>query len=426
MTVNVQIDEIKDMYTLTLKGNALINDGIDNADVWTSDDPSTAVPGTENGAYGTNESITYQIPEGAQVTIKDNDGLDTNGRFQLADGVFGIVNNKTLTFTMTKNVTVDDDQLIPANALVAATFAEGLTPDADSWSVKPAAQDGNVYYVQTGANVDVDSNGAKFMWATDKDNVSCGADIWFYPAIGVTAATDVKATYDKAGTATDIGDAKIAVALDTDLTVAPASAADGSGVILDVTGSTKVGKEIISYKVTGTADVTLIGAFEVTLNNVTAQVSGVNLTSGDFVKKGENITSVAAVPGTGNTVIDATGGKVFGADITTSGVVSLAKDVTLSAATEITLKANSGLEVMLKNTSGEEGTDPTIARASTSDVKISVLAGQTIIVVNADNGPEEIKITDGTNPITEGVTTNPVNPGWLSYVVDTTPVTLDD
>lgn len=245
------------------------------------------------------------------------------------------------------------------------------------------------------------------------------SDVYLYAA---SAVNFTGANYDTApnvgGKALTTGDyVKVGAIVSMAL-----KAANGTAVITDATASAT---NVASGYEVGTADVTLTAAWTVTLNGITSvtiDTDGDVITNGMFVANNKQIDydgDIVYAEGSPEHVIDTTAGNSYGAEL--SGNVTVSKDVTLSAATKITVTASSGITVYLKS-SGASGAEVEIADDTTTKT-ICVLPGETIVVKDDD---QAVVITDGSDPITEGVTTDPDVITWLQYVVDTIDVTLDD
>ena len=403
--INVTTAEKTEPAVLTLQGN------LNKATIW-SEDGTQRLDTTSNTATNVDGDKIVTLTKGNKIIIKDSN-ITVTGKVEL-DGVLATADGtkNTLSFTLNDSMEIGN---APTSTLDTFTFDKYVTPsnwkDSTGKAITPIEEDG-VYYAARGTKVTVtlkDTSAADVKvlgLPADGTRVASGSQVqasgyeWttggnsaFFAGTQVTAGTDVTAKYDKAGTATDIGNSAVYVALDTVLTIAPASASDGTGVIADKTGSTVVGKNEGTTYTVGTEDVALVGAFEVTLNNVTAKVGTVDLASGDFVKKGETLTT-AVVTGMGTTVIEKVGATKFAAAAFDSNVDS---DLNLVAAIKITGTINTTVTYKSESTGANV---PVISKSTTPvyvevGTELTAVSDTTTIKVNGDTAANLKLVIDG-------------------------------
>ena len=297
VTVDVQIDEIKDMYTLTLMG-----DYADVAHVYAN--RGSALTGTPiTGDYGATVGYRFgPFAEGTEITVEDSSITVADGVYTV-DGIEVTVDgtNDRLTFDITADTTLQTAP-VAGNARYTVTASDGITL---------YDEDGNkltgTVAVTAGTDLTVESEtGTYFTKAAGEDSKAIsGSPTSDSTALDVTgnlivyAATQVNlnnvvATYDRADGAQDVPTGRY-VAMGTKLTVAPV-ANQGTGVI---TGD--YGQNIEKYTVgeDGGSAVTLNAAVQVNANDGIAVKHGTTDVTGQYVKVGENVTvSVPATAGT--------------------------------------------------------------------------------------------------------------------------------
>ena len=267
VTVNVQIDEIKDMYTLTLMGSDFISDPGDNATVWTG--AASSVPGTPVTEYGTTTAVKFQVPENTVITLVDDD--ITAGTYKLSDTVVGTAKAGSMTFTMDGNLTIDSTTLA-ASKLFA--IHEGEDVELLEAGTSSGADDVAI----------IEINGIKYISSATAQ----------YLTVKTTNA-----------------DAVIAVANANDVKVAAAGQ--------KVTGTKAAAGAEIAMTSDISADVYLYAASEVTFTGtgLTAKVGSTNLSSGDYVKVDETVVSSIGTPATNGTgvIADTTGSTKVGKNV---------------------------------------------------------------------------------------------------------------
>ena len=266
---------------------------------------------SDNGPF---DSFIDNVKAGDQVMIVDRGTgapptytFTTDGYVEVATGVYGIVdgtNNHTLSFTMPNhNITLADPATILAATQIVLTTGDGVTLTlADGTEIGPNSSktvpQGTVI---TDADTTVGTGVINVASANDvaRDALFTGATVnqsrWFFPAVDVTL-TNVTTT------TTGVNTTNHYVKVNT--TLEGLAATTGTGVIDNTTGN-GFGAAITSINV-GTADVTLVNAVKVTMNDgITAKISAKDVT-GEYVAVGQSLT--ITVPTTaGTAAIDLAG-----------------------------------------------------------------------------------------------------------------------
>ena len=258
---------------------------------------------SDNGPF---DSFIDNVKADDQVMIVDRGTgatptytFTTDGYVEVATGVYGIVDgtNHSLSFTMPNhNITLADPATILAATQIVLTTGDGVTLTlADGTEIGPNSSktvpQGTVI---TDADTTVGTGVINVASANDvaRDALFTGATVnqsrWFFPAVDVTL-TNVTTT------TTGVNTTNHYVKVNT--TLEGLAATTGTGVIDNTTGN-GFGAAITSINV-GTADVTLVNAVKVTMNDgITAKISAKDVT-GEYVAVGQSLT--ITVPTTAGT-----------------------------------------------------------------------------------------------------------------------------
>ena len=407
--INVTTQPIAETYTLTLKGANFINDGTDNATVWTG--ATSQITGTPVTEFGTTTAITFQIPEGANVTLRDDD--ITAGTYVLDNNEIATAQPKSMTFAMTSDVTVDSDTLAAVYGIhigdgveltkVANNSGTEIQPNVIGDVAYISAADAQKLTVKTtDADAVIAVAAGEISEATDKVTgtkaaaqeltltAPISADVYLYAASKVDTSA-ITGTVKVGDTTINVQDyVKVGETLVTTIT---SPATNGTGVIADTTGSTLVGEDVASGYPVGNDDVALVAAFQVTLNDATVQASdGTALKTGDFVKKGDVLKSATAATGKGTAAMDTTAGNVFNANAYTGAALNA--DLTLSAAVKLDVNTtNSGDISRVYTVDAISGLELEISDGSAD---VYVLPNTVIQVVATDGN---VTVTDGSDPV---------------------------
>ncbi|NBI10537.1 hypothetical protein D1641_11010 [Colidextribacter sp. OB.20] len=180
------------------------------------------------------------------------------------------------------------------------------------------------------------------------------------------------------------------------------------------------------FKVTE-EDITLRQGWKVTLNGVTATVksTGETIESGMRVANNENIqVKIAEENGkkVGTTVVKNMTGNYVTGSVTTQAVdtdVQVTARVSYTAATKVSVAANKAVTVKITESNGMLGTlVATNGTTNTSETDFYVLPGE---VIEVDAGAQTLEVTDGTDPVTDGVN---LAGGTARITIKTTDLTL--
>ena len=337
-------------YTLTLSAADLLT----GTTVWSA--KGTKIEGTPVKEFGVTVAMTYQIPAGTNVTIKDND-IAANGPVNV-DGILGNSTTDTLTFEMPARAV--EIAAIPATTLLAVTFDQYTAPEADSWSKEPIVEDG-VYYVSAGTTVDVevaDNGNYVLMPVTLAGQKHCnsasvkadGITATITQSYNVYAVSEVKynsgvtATYVRNGVDQPVSGGQY-VALDTVLKVVKGST--GTGVIAYYgTVDSVYGDNLVEtgYKVTE-KNVTLYPAWKVTVgegitmkiaNGDNTAVAAGDVKNGTTYVANRNHIRVTLDTAAADHVIDVTKGLSNTAEITVGATGNMVtSDLNLACAVKV-------------------------------------------------------------------------------------------
>ena len=313
----------EETYTLTLSGDDLTADGIAVYEGNVRVTGSEMLSGTE-----------YEITEGAVVTIT---GVTVTAGTYVVDGVTITATSDRLTFTMSGDFTLDS---VPGSdaAVYTVTIGEGITlTDAEGNPISGTVEAGTVitvesetgtYFTKTASD---DSKAISSTPTSDSTTFTVSESTIVYAASKVTL-NNASATYERASTSN--GNQNVSsgyyVAVGTELTL---TATTGSAVI----EGTTTGEAISTYTV-GTEDVTLSGAWEVELTDVTATID--NTAIGSYVANGTAIT-VAADEDAGTSVIQIVNGLKYATSAVTS--ITVNSDLELGAAVKVTVNGGATL-----------------------------------------------------------------------------------
>ena len=266
---------------------------------------------SDNGPF---DSFIDNVKAGDQVMIVDRGTgstptytLNSAGRFEVADGVYGTVNatNHTLTFIMPNH---DITLVAPSTfttAMIAVHYEEGMTVESDSLAYDDP--ENNVVYLSTADKITVTNSdsekGSKFavMGAATTTSVAKAYEFGKETDGNVTSERWIRYVSQADATGVDgVADNQyymVGSTLDIEATSATA-VIEGSANFSakDVTGTYIVPAE----------DFTLNAAVKVTMNDgITAKI-GTNDVTGEYVAVGQNLT--ITVPTTaGTAAIDLAG-----------------------------------------------------------------------------------------------------------------------
>ena len=380
-TVEIKIEPVGGVVTnpktLTLAGTFATASDVQ---VWNADGTkqydATVVPGMSGNTK------TYTIPGDAVVQVKSATVLATNGSFTV-NGETLTVKDGVVKITMNDNKTLKGDDFASASKVFTLTVEDGITIEKfeardGSDKTSNVKKEDNVYYVKAEddiVKVKVKTTDTDYAFITtdpaqgampktgpvntasakttsqeitlgtgtanayvvgatkvnfNNINTACFGYSNNSYGIGNDTNTNNGSTWKSSGEAYIRPGVKLAVSIDiSDDLVSAAIVQVGTTAVNVANDRVHNGYEI------GNEEVTLKGAFKVTLNGVKAKVGSVDIADGlYYVAKGQKIESIAAVDGKGTAVLK--DGKVSNTTSEASEIANLAAEVTLDAAVTVT------------------------------------------------------------------------------------------
>ena len=380
-TVEIKIEPVGGVVTnpktLTLAGTfATARD----VQVWNADGTkqydATVVPGMSGNTK------TYTIPGDAVVQVKSATVLATNGSFTV-NGETLTVKDGVVKITMDDDKTLNGTDFAPASKVFTLTVEDGITIEKfeardGSDKTSNVKKEDNVYYVKAEddiVKVKVKTTDTDYAFITtdpaqgampktgpvnaasakttsqeitlgtgtanayvvgatkvnfNNINTACFGYSNSSYGIGSDTSTNNGSTWKSSGEAYIRPGVKLAVSIDIDDDLVSAAIVQVGATAVNVAND----RVHNGYEI-GNEEVTLKGAFKVTLNGVKAKVASVNIADGlYYVAKGQKIEEIAAVEGKGTAVLK--DGKVSNTTSEASEIANLAAEVTLDAAVTVT------------------------------------------------------------------------------------------